>query len=261
MAIQGIGAVVGVGARLATGGAGLDVGSRIRGRRAKAAKSSVKNILGNLDINVETNISAFAKALDAFGKDQIPFATAGALNDTAFIVRKAVVEDTYPAAFDVKNKRFAGIAFRVDKATKRKFEAKVFDRLNKDYLLRHAVGGIKTPRGSTVSIPTEEIKVSGRGVPKGKRPRALLAGGKRAFRQKAKSGQDLIMQRKGKKRYPLRVLYVQEPSVKIDKTFDFYKDARFVAQKNFDKRFKINFKKAKKTAFSGKKLRMSRARR
>tara|TARA_Y100000114_G_C11698892_1_gene297429 strand:+ start:192 stop:977 length:786 start_codon:yes stop_codon:yes gene_type:complete len=261
MALPAIGAVLAGGARVAVRGKRFNVSSRLRKGGAKSVRSSVGNILGNVNINVETNISAFAKALDAFGKDQIPFATAGALNDTAFIVKNAVIEDTYPAAFDVKNKRFPSTAFNVDKATKKKFEAKVFDRLNKDYLVRHAVGGIKTPSGSTISIPTEEIKISGRGVPKGKRPRALLAGGKRAFRQKAKSGQDLIMQRKGKKRYPLRVLYVQEPSVKIDKTFDFYKDARFVAQKNFDKRFKINFKKAKKTAFKGKKLRMSRARR
>lgn len=212
-------------------------------------------------MNMETNISAMAKALDAFGKDQIPFATSGALNDTAFIVRKTVVEDTYPKAFTVRNKRFINTAMRVDKANKRNLEARVFDRLGRDYLQRHATGGTKMPRGATVSIPTDEIKLSGRGVAKGRRPRTLLAGGKRAFRQKTKTGQDVIMQRKTKARYPLRVLYLQEPSVKIDQTFDFYKDAQFVAQKNFDKRFKINFAKAKKSSFKGKALRMSKARR
>lgn len=214
-----------------------------------------------LSINVESNISAFTKAMDAFGKDQIPFATSGALNDTAFIVRKTVVEDTYPRAFNVRNKRFPGVAFKVEKANKRKLEAKIFDKLEKDYFQRHAVGGIKTPKGKTISIPTDEIKLSSRGVSKGRRPRALLAGGKRAFRQKTKSGQDVIMQRKGRDRYPVRVLYLQEPSAKINQTFDFYKDAQFVAQRNFNKRFAINLVKARKTAFKGKKLRMSRARR
>jgi hypothetical protein len=72
------------------------------------AKQDTKSLLGGLSINVETNISSLSKALDAFGKDQIPFATSGALNDTAFIVRKTVVEDTYPKAFTVRNKRFIG---------------------------------------------------------------------------------------------------------------------------------------------------------
>ena len=215
----------------------------------------------SLVINMETNISAMAKALDAFGKDQLPFATSRALNATADVVKKTIVEDTYPRAFTVRNKRFPHVAIKVKNSTKRNLEAVVFDRLEKDFLQRQAVGGIKKPRGNTVSVPTDEIRLSGRGAPKGRRPRALLAGGKRAFRQKTKSGQDVIMQRKTKNRYPLRVLYLQEPSVKIDQRFDFYKDAQFVAQKNFDKRFKINFDKARKTAFKGKALRMSKARR
>ena len=73
------------------------------------------------------------KALDVFGKDQLPFATSKALNDTAFVVRNTIVEDTFPRSFNVKNKRFAGATFRVDKANKRKLEARVFDRLGKDF--------------------------------------------------------------------------------------------------------------------------------
>ena len=50
-------------------------------------------------MNMETNISTMAKALDAFGKDQIPFATANALTSTAFVIREHIVERTYPEAF------------------------------------------------------------------------------------------------------------------------------------------------------------------
>lgn len=203
----------------------------------------------SLVMNMETNISTMAKALDAFGKDQIPFATANALTSTAFVIREHIVERTYPEAFTERNKRFAGTAFRVDKANKRNLEARVFDRLGKDFLALQAMGGIKRPRGSTISIPTDEINRTGRGVAKARRPRALLAGGKRAFRQKAKSGQDAIMQRRGKARYPLKVLYIQEPSAKIDKRFNFYEDAKRTAQKVFDDKFKISFARAKKTAF------------
>ena len=108
-----------------------------------------------LDINVESNISALTKAMDAFGKDQLPFAMAGALTATAFIVRNTIVKDTFPRSFDVKNKRFAGAAFRVDKANKRKLEARVFDRLDKEYLAMQESGGTKRPRGNNIAIPTD----------------------------------------------------------------------------------------------------------
>lgn len=215
-------------------------------------KGKAKQAIGSLNINVETNISSLSKALDAFGKDQIPFATANALTSTAFVVREHIVERTYPQAFTERNKRFAGTAFRVEKANKRKLEARVFDRFGKDFLALQATGGVKRPRGSTISIPTDEINRTGRGVAKARRPRALLAGGKRAFRQKTKSGQDVIMQRRGKARYPLKVLYIQEPSANIDKRFNFYEDAGRTVQKVFDDKFRISFARAKKTAFRKK---------
>ena len=50
-----------------------------------------------MQINVKSNISTFAKAIDAFGRDQIPFATAMALNDTAKDVRGKIINDTWPS--------------------------------------------------------------------------------------------------------------------------------------------------------------------
>ena len=49
-----------------------------------------------MQIKVTSNVGPLTKALDAFGKKQIPFATAMALNDAAFAVRKEIVERTYP---------------------------------------------------------------------------------------------------------------------------------------------------------------------
>tara|TARA_R100001510_G_scaffold52706_1_gene53658 strand:+ start:574 stop:1221 length:648 start_codon:yes stop_codon:yes gene_type:complete len=213
-----------------------------------------------LEINVESNISALTKAMDAFGKDQLPFATSKALNDTAFIVRNTIVKETFPRSFDVKNKRFAGVAFKVDTANKRKLEARVFDRLNKDYLALQESGGTKRPRGNSIAIPTDEIKVTGRGVTKARRPRQLLQSGKRAFRTKSKTGQDIIAQRRGKKRYPLKVLYVLEPQADIKPRFPFYAVGLNLAQKTFEKRLPIQLKEAKKDAFSKSRRRAARMR-
>ncbi len=127
MAIQALAAPLGFATRSIAS-------SRVRSFRRSVASAKVSSAVSGLDIQVESNLSAFTKALDVFGKDQLPFATAGALTSTAFIVRNTIVEETFPRSFDVKNKRFAGAAFRVDKANKRKLEARVFDRLNKDFL-------------------------------------------------------------------------------------------------------------------------------
>lgn len=201
-------------------------------------------------LNMESNLSTFQKALDAFGKNQLPFATAGALTATAFIVRNTVVNDEYPRAFNVRNKALPRRAFRVDKANKRNLEARVYDSLGKDFLARQESGGIKRPQGNTIAVPTDEIRLTGRGVSKGRRPRALLGGGKKAFRQKSRSGQDVIMERRTKKRYPLRVLYVMEPNVEIKPRFAFYTVAQLSAQKAFDKKLPEFLAKARKTAFS-----------
>ena len=69
-----------------------------------------------MQISVKSNISAFAKAMDAFGKNQIPFATHRAINKTAFDVRDEIVKETFPRSFDVKAKQFARQAFRVDRS-------------------------------------------------------------------------------------------------------------------------------------------------
>ena len=51
----------------------------------------------------------------------MPFATAGALTDTAFDVRKHVIEKTFPRGFNLKSKRFAAVTLHVDKANKLRF--------------------------------------------------------------------------------------------------------------------------------------------
>lgn len=213
-----------------------------------------------MDINVESNVSTLMKAMDAFGKDQLPFATSKALNDAAFAVRNTIVEDTFPRSFNVKNKRFAGTAFRVDTANKRKLEARVFDRLGKDFLAMQESGGTKKPRGNNVAIPTDQIRVTGRGVAKARRPRQILQSGKRAFKTRAKTGQEIIAQRRGKKRYPLKVLYVLEPQADIKPRFPFYAVGVNVAQKTFDKRLPVRFKEARKDAFSKSRRKAARMR-
>ena len=109
-----------------------------------------------MQINVSSNASTVAKAIDAFSKNQIPFATHRALNDTAFAVRKEIVERTYPQSFVVKNRSFARAMFRVQRSpNKRTLTAAVFDQLGREYMVDQAEGGFKTPRGLSIAIPAQ----------------------------------------------------------------------------------------------------------
>ena len=201
-----------------------------------------------MQINVKSNINTFAKAIDAFSKNQIPFATHRAINKTAFDVRDRIVKETFPTAFVVKARQFAKQAFRVDRSpNKRKLIARVYDRFGKDYLANQAEGGTKQKRGRYIAIPAQDRpKVSGKATYNRTHPRTVLERPK-AFVQTV-NGQHMILERRTKNRYPLKRLYVlHESDVNIPKRFPFYEDATKITRRQFDKHFATFFAAAKRT--------------
>ena len=201
-----------------------------------------------MQIKVTSNVGPLTKALDAFGKKQIPFATSMALNDAAFAVRKEIVERTYPASFTVKSQQFARQVFRVKKSTKHNLVSEVFDRFEKDYLANQAEGGIKEKRGRYIAIPGRDRPViRGKATYRRVHPRVVLDRPK-SFTQTVR-GQDMILERRTKKRYPLKRIYLlHESNVKIPKRFPFYERGRAVAQSSFSRAFDKRFRQARLTA-------------
>ena len=230
----------------------LAVGSSIRG----ATSSGVRSAIGGAQINVKTNLKVVEKALDAFGKNQIPFAMANTLNDAAFQIRKNTIENVWTKDVKVKNTSFMKAVMMpikgTNRATKRKLRAIVQNypsgNRHKDFLQRLAVGGIKSPRGRSIAIPASDMPLRAKGgVTARNRPRPLLDRPK-VFRQRV-SGQDMILQRTTKKPYPLKRLYILEQgSVKIDNQFSFYEDADRLASKVMRENFRKNFARAKASA-------------
>lgn len=207
-------------------------------------------------INVTTNLSTVTKALDAFGKNQMPFAMSQALNDAAFEVRKDTIERVWPRSITQRNPAFMKamlMPIRGDnRATKRRLRSIVQNHptgtRHKDYLQRLAVGGIKRPNGRSLAIPAEDMPIRARGgVTARNRPRNLLDRPK-AFRQMV-GGQEMILERRTKKRYPLKRLYLleQQPA-KVDQQFDFYQEAQRTGQRSFAQNFRKRFAQAKRTA-------------
>jgi len=169
------------------------------------------------------------------------------LTDTAFDVRKHVVEKTFPRDFDLRNKRFAGAALRVEKASKRKLRAAVYDRLGREYLEPQARGGIKRPTGQWLSIPTQHIKRTAAGkIGKAKRPRNIVNKPNVFFRHQGPTP-DIVRRPRGKGKQ-IEVLYQLVPLARIPKRLRFYEDAAKVVQRRMVPNFKKSFERALRTA-------------
>ena len=201
-----------------------------------------------ISLNVVSNIGEVAGWLNGVQRKQLPFATAGALTSTAFDVRKHAVEKTFPRDFNLKNKRFAAATLRVEKASKRKLRAAVYDRLGREYLETQARGGIKKPiDGRNIAIPTQHIKRTKSGkVSAAKRPRAIVDKPNTFIRRGSRGGQ--ILQKGRRKGAPLKTLYQLVPAATIPKRLSFYEDAAKVVQRRLVPNFRQSFDRAMRTA-------------
>ena len=196
-----------------------------------------------LRIKVETK--GVQRWLHKLHKRQLPFAYSVALNDTIFSVRKYIVGPTWRRAFDVRNKRFASAAFRVEKATKRKLESSLFDRLARASLDLHADGGTKRAKGSNLAIPSSNIKRTASGkISRAKQPRNL----KNSFVANIRGQGSAVWQRYGKNGSKIRLMFDLERSARIKKRFRFYEDAEKITIKRFPKYFEKAFNRAVRTA-------------
>ena len=204
-------------------------------------------------LNIRDDIKRATRRLTDIEKRQVPFATKNAINDTIKDVRKQIVGVTAPRAFEVRNRRFFGVAIRMQFATKQKLTGAVFDRLGRASLGLHARGGTKRPRGQHIAIPGRDIenkRTVGGAIRKALRPRQVLAktGRRQAFKIKFRSGQEAIVRRRGKRATPLQVLWLLERSARIPRRFRFHEDATKVAKRVMPGHFRKRLRQALRTA-------------
>lgn len=192
-----------------------------------------------IDPKVTRDLRKIARRYKNFGR-QIPFIMSKTINDTLFDVRHHTVKTVFPRSFEVRNKRFAGAAMRVERSTKRKLYGRVFDRLGKDLLLRQAKGGTKHGKTGRLAVPIE-AKKTGRGT----KPTRSFA---KSFLMPLPSGDKAIMQKFGRGGKKLRMLFILKKSVPIPKRFPFYREAKRKANQVYQNNFSAAFKMAARTA-------------
>lgn len=199
-----------------------------------------------MQISVKSNLGDLTRRIKSY-RDQIPQATAMALNSTAFDFRKEIVSNTWPKSVMARNARFMNAALRVKTASKKALTVTIFDSLKREYLARLDSSGTKTPLGNNIAIPGRDVADQVRGangaVRKAYKPRTLL-NKKGFFRQTLKSGADAILERPKKGRGPLKVWYLLEPKARIPKMFPFYETANRIVKQRLEINFRNAFRRA-----------------
>lgn len=186
-----------------------------------------------INIDVSSDIDAAMASVGDFFRSQIPFATAGALNNSIFDVRADIIADTWPKAFKVRNQALPRRLFIVkEKATKRSLMAKMGQDLDRDFVERQATGGTKRGKsGGRVAIPAEPEKMR---TATGRIRAALKPGRLNGTRGvfSIKSGSRTLVMRRIRKR-TVKLLYAVVPQANIRKRFMFDEDATATALRVF----------------------------
>lgn len=196
-------------------------------------------------IAVDIDMREFTKKahqMGIFASDQLPFAIANTLNDTMFKdTRPQIIGPTWSAAFTVRNSGLPRASINVERASKGKLSAGIFDALGKADLAKHATGGAKTHSG-TLAVPVRsKVKLHARG----KTPWAKEL--ERRFGQRAvrKTSKGLFVGKGGR----LHLFFAFTGGAHLDKRFRFYEDFERKSLFGISARFPAHIQRAVATAF------------
>lgn len=218
-------------------------------------------------VSVTTNARLLAHVLGDVRGDQIPWATAKALTELAFTAQRAERSEL-ARSMHLRN-RFSQSGLQVNRAEKADWPATYAEigiEERRSYLIDHVTGGKR--QGGThgrAILEDESLRSSGGRVPAGKRPAALIARAKRAQHQgrlnaafggkgrdkrlpflfySAKWGNEVLAQRTGDDRYPLRIIYAFRKGVSIKPEFHMHETAQRVVGLHYAQAFNQALRRA-----------------
>lgn len=192
------------------------------------------------DVDITSDIEQVMREVDVFFEKDIPFTVAGALNDTAFDVRRRIVGATFQNAFTVRNNRFPGTLWKVDKialggrdSQLSRFKsgdintmtAMVRQKLDRGYIEDHIVGGTKLPRGSSIAVPSDGgsgLRTKSGRIAKRNKPLEIV-NRRDHFLVKDKGGRKRFIARRNGSALDIVFRFTQ--SANIAPRFRFYQDA------------------------------------
>jgi hypothetical protein len=199
-----------------------------------------------MNINIKADIKPLNKKLTSAQKKQIPFATANAINQTAFQTRKQLQKDM-DNTFRGGAAPFTKRGVLVQKATKKNLEGAVY--INKEqskYLQKQVFGGIRR-EGYFIPIPYRNrvgltkqgnlTKAKLRTLINNKNNRVLEINGVRGVYEVKKGQQPKLL-----------VAMNQKEANYNNPKFRFFQRGQLTINKNFKKNYKKQLTRAIKTA-------------
>jgi hypothetical protein len=150
---------------------------------------------------------------------QVNFGTAVGTTKTAK-EGQAASRKSLRSNFTIRNQwpEVGPLSIKIKPATKTDLTAMIFT--NADFLIPHEEGKPKLPRGTSLAVPTDQVRRNKRAIiPRGQRPKGLAG---KVFVLKTKHGPVLAQRLKRGKRKGLVVLYGLERSVRIKKVSTFH---------------------------------------
>ena len=207
-----------------------------------------------MNIDVRSNIAEIAKKLDATKRQQLPFATAMAINAVATDAAKAITETMAgvldrPTSFTQKAFLTNAGRFYGKIATKRRLIADILAKpAQAEYLKYQIFGGPRRAKGRArnVAVPTKNAKLNKYGNVPNRRAGLI----KLPNRQFITTFRDIrgVWERYGSKRGQIRLLHVFYDEVDYKPLFNPWKITQTVVNRRFNRHFGREFAKALRSA-------------
>jgi len=192
-----------------------------------------------VQLKVKNNIKKIRKQIDALHDRQLPFVTALALTRTAQAAQKKV-QDDIPKHFKVTKKwwlKQQPTGIRIISAKKKDLTAWVYT--DAYFAPLQEYGGQKTPhKGRALLIPSKNSpkysRRSGGSAKVFKNKKTIFHNGS-PFVETARGVK--VLQRVGKRRYPLKVIYNVKRAAEVKPEFDFRETVKAQALASFEQEF------------------------
>ena len=212
-------------------------------------------------IDVDTNAAEVARSLRFLFREQVPFATSLAINNTAKGIQ-AEQREGMKSRFTIR-RAYVLQGVKISKfSTKRDLEAIVEIDPTRDFLFKFEEGGTVRPRGTRLAVPDEVRRGKTGVVSRVMRPRRLEferwgsgpkaevhRGKRRTFMIRRPGGTGGIFQRVGRRKSTkLRMLFSFTPQAEVDPTLEFELTAQTVFESTFESNFVASFDRAVRTA-------------
>ena len=212
-------------------------------------------------IDVDSNATEVARSLRFLFRDQVPFATSVAINNTAKGIQ-TVQREGMKRRFTIR-RAYVLQGVKINKfSTKRDLEAVIEIDPTREFLFKFEEGGTVRPRGTRFAVPDEVRRTKTGVVSRVLRPRSLefkrsgsgprgevFRGKKRTFMIRRPDGTGAIFQRFGRRRSTrVRMLFSFTPKAKIEPMLEFEVTAQTVFDATFASNFERSFARAQASA-------------